>query len=52
MLVTQPVKQQGMRSAMEHVKAVIEEVDKMNDANAIREVLYLSWLFNKVVSKM
>ncbi|GFZ10852.1 hypothetical protein Acr_22g0002500 [Actinidia rufa] len=39
---------EGMRSAMEHVKAVIEEVDKMNDANAIREVLYLSWLSNNV----
>ena len=36
---------------MEHVDAVIEEVEKLNEANAIEKVLYSSWLSNIVVVK-
>ena len=36
------VKQRGRRSAIEHVDAVIEEVEKLKEASAITEVLYLS----------
>ena len=45
------VKQRGRRSATEHVDAVIEEVEKLKEASAITEVLYLSWLSNTVVVK-
>ena len=46
-----PVKQKVRRSAPEHVDAVIEEVEKLKEANAITEVLYPSWLSNTVVVK-
>lgn len=36
---------------IEHVEVVIEEVDKMNEVDAIREVLYPSMLSNTVVVK-
>ncbi|XP_057463838.1 uncharacterized protein LOC130753679 [Actinidia eriantha] len=41
----------GRRSAPEHVDAVIEEVEKLKEADAIVEVLYPSWLSNTVVVK-
>ena len=39
----QPVKQQGSRSAVEHVDAVIEEVGKLRETNAVTKILYLRW---------
>ena len=39
-----PVKQKGRRSAPEHVDVVIEEIEKLKEANAITEALYPSWL--------
>ena len=35
----------------EHVDTVVEEVEKLKEANAIIEVLYLSWLSNTVMMK-
>ena len=46
-----PVKQRGKRSVVEHVDAVIEEVEKLKEASAILEVLYSSWLSNSVMVK-
>ncbi|GFZ15738.1 hypothetical protein Acr_25g0001470 [Actinidia rufa] len=46
-----PVKQRGRRSASEHVDAVIEEVEKLKESNAITEVIYFSWLSNTMVVK-
>ena len=46
-----PVQQKGRRSAPEHVDAVIEEVEKLKEANAITEVIYPTWLSNTVVVK-
>ncbi|XP_057501720.1 uncharacterized protein LOC130785552 [Actinidia eriantha] len=46
-----PVKQRGKRSALEHVDAVIEEVEKLREVNIIVEVIYPSWLSNTVVVK-
>ncbi|GFS42838.1 hypothetical protein Acr_00g0081980 [Actinidia rufa] len=46
-----PVKKRGKRSAFEHVDAVIEEVEKLKEADAITEVIYPSWLSNTVVVK-
>ena len=43
------VKHKGKRSIVEHVDTVIEEVDKLNKADAIREGLYPSWISNKKV---
>ncbi|GFY96883.1 hypothetical protein Acr_11g0011890 [Actinidia rufa] len=43
-----PVKQWGRRSALEHMDAVIKEVKKLKEANAIIEVLYSIWLSNTV----
>ena len=45
------VKQRGRRSAPEHIDAVIEEVEKLREANAIIEVIYPNWLSNTVVVK-
>ena len=46
-----PVKQKGRRSAAEHVDVVIKEVEKLKEAKAITEVIYLSWLSKTVVVK-
>ncbi|GFS41376.1 hypothetical protein Acr_00g0073960 [Actinidia rufa] len=46
-----PVKQRGRRSALEHVDVVIEEVEKLKEADAIVEVIYPSWLSNTIVVK-
>ena len=45
------MKQQDKRSSIEHVEAVIEEVEKLNEVITLTEVLYPSWLSNKVVIK-
>lgn len=39
------------RSPVQHVDAVIEEVDRLLKAKAIREVFYPEWLFNTMVVK-
>ena len=39
------------RSSKEHVDAVKEEVDKLKQAGAIKEVFYPDWLANTVVVK-
>ncbi|GFS36152.1 hypothetical protein Acr_00g0044380 [Actinidia rufa] len=46
-----PIKQRGRRSASEHMDAVIEEVEKLKEADAIIKVIYPSWLSNTVVVK-
>ena len=46
-----PVMQKRRRSAAHHVAVVMEEVDKLLHAKAIREVHYPEWLSNMVVVK-
>ena len=45
----QPMKQQGRRSATEHVDFMIEKVEKLKEASAITKVLYPRWLSNTVM---
>ena len=40
-----------MKFAIEHVDAVIEEIEKLKEASAITEFLYPSGLYNIVVVK-
>ena len=49
-LVT-PKKQLPRRPSKEHAEAVREEVTKLKQAGAIKEVFYLEWLANTVVVK-
>ena len=49
-LVT-PKKQLPHRPSKEHTEAVREEVAKLKQAGAIKEVFYLEWLANTVVKK-
>ena len=49
-LVT-PKKQKPRRSAKPHVEAVNEEVKKLKQARAIKEVFFPKWLYNTVVVK-
>ena len=46
-----PVKQKRRSFALERQKAINEEVDKLLQAKAIREVEYLEWLANVVLVK-
>ena len=46
-----PKKQRLRRSSNIHVKAVREELDKLKEAGAIKEVYYPKWLANMVVVK-
>ena len=46
-----PRKQLLRRSSKEHAEAVREEVAKLKQAGAIKEVFYLEWLANTVVVK-
>lgn len=46
-----PVVQRPRRSAPAHTEAVIEEVDRLLEADAIRDVQYPTWLANTVVVK-
>lgn len=46
-----PIIQKSQRLATEHTAAVVEEVDRLFDARAIREVTYPTWLSNTVVVK-
>lgn len=43
--------QKKRRSAEQHVDAIIEEVDRLLEVKAIREVYYPEWLSNTVVVK-
>ena len=46
-----PVKQKGRSFALKRQKAINEEVNKLLQAKAIREVEYLDWLANVVLVK-
>uniref|UniRef100_A0A2N9HMM7 Uncharacterized protein n=1 Tax=Fagus sylvatica TaxID=28930 RepID=A0A2N9HMM7_FAGSY len=46
-----PVVQKGRRISRLHQEAVCEEVDRLVQARAIREILYSTWLSNTVVVK-
>ena len=46
-----PRKQPHRRSSKEHSNAVKEEVNKLKQAGAIKEVFYPKWLVNTVVVK-
>ena len=46
-----PKKQQPRRPSKEHAEAVQEEITKLKQAGAIKEVFYLEWLANTVVVK-
>ena len=46
-----PRKQPPRRSSKEHSDAVKDEVTKLKQARAIKEVFYLDWLTNVVVVK-
>ena len=44
-----PKKQKLKRSAKEHVEAVRQEVGKLKEAGAIKEIFFPDWLANTVV---
>ena len=46
-----PKKQKSRRLAKEHVEAVRQEVKKLKEAGAIREILFPEWLANTVEVK-
>ena len=46
-----PRRQPPQRSSKEHVEAVENEVTKLKQAGAIKEVFYPQWLANTVVVK-
>ena len=46
-----PKKQKTCRSSDIHVKTVREEMDKLKEVGAIKEVYYPEWLANTVVVK-
>ena len=46
-----PKKQKPRRSAKEHVKAIRQEVKRLKEVGAIKEVFFLMWLANTVVVK-
>ena len=48
---TQPKKQPPQRSSDEHSNAVKEEVNKLKQTGAIKEIFYPDWLANTVVVK-
>ena len=48
---SKPVVQKSRRSGIPQTEAVVEEVEKLLEAWAIREVQYPSWLANTVVVK-
>jgi hypothetical protein len=49
--LSQPVIQKGWRISPLHKEAVCEEVDRLVEAGAIKEILYPTWLSNTVVVK-
>jgi len=46
-----PKKQKSKRSAKEHVEAVRQEVKRLKEARAIKEVFFSEWLADIVVVK-
>ena len=46
-----PKKQKMRRSVKEHVEAVRQEVKKLKEVGAIREIFFPEWLANTVVVK-
>ena len=46
-----PKKQKSRRSAKEHIEVVRQEVKKLKEAGAIREIFFPDWLANTVVVK-
>ena len=46
-----PIKQPPRRSSKDHYEAVKEEITKLKQAGAIKEVFYPEWLANTVVVK-
>ena len=46
-----PRKQKSRRSAKEHVEAVRQEVKKLKEVGAIKEIFFPGWLANTVVVK-
>ena len=44
-----PKKQKPRRSAKEHVEAVRQEVERLKEAGAIKEIFFPEWLANTVV---
>ena len=50
MLIT-PRKQPSRRPSKEHAEAVREEVTRLKQASAIKEVFYPEWIANTVVVK-
>jgi hypothetical protein len=46
-----PIVQRARRTALQHVEAVREEVERLLKIGAVREVLYPQWLSNTVVVK-
>ena len=46
-----PKKQKPKRSAREHIEAVRSEVQKLNEAGAIKEIYFSEWLANTVMVK-
>ena len=50
-LLYPPKKQKPGRSAKEHVEAVRQEVKKLKEAKAIKEIFFPKWLANTVLVK-
>ena len=46
-----PKKQPPQRPSKEHAEAIREEVTRLKQARAIKEVFYLEWLANTVMVK-
>ena len=46
-----PKKQKPRRSAKEHVNAIRQEVKRLKEAGAIKEIFFPEWLVNTVVEK-
>lgn len=46
-----PKKQKSQRSTKPHVEVVKEEIEKLKQAGAIKEVFFLDWLANAVAVK-
>ena len=50
-LLFPPKKKKPRRSAKEHVEAVKQEVKRLKEARAVKEVFFPKWLANTVVVK-
>ena len=46
-----PKKQKPRRSAKEHVEAIRQEVKRLKEVGAIKEIFFPEWLVNTVVVK-